>query len=195
MGEWLCRIVQRKAARRTARPGDLLHPRGSEDLDQPLAAGVQHVSTPQRVGIPAASARGLAVVNTGYDRASVRGPGRSNIGRGRNRGAGHSRPSNFTSNGISSWTAANTVRSPVKCCRTCVAAIAHGGKKRRVQQSPRSRVEGVSGTRCWRKWRPSDQSLPTFPSGSSRFSPATPQVRRPSRSPSCRRGISFGDLK
>ena len=49
-------------------------------------------------------------------------------------------------------------RSPLKCCKTYVAAIAQGGKKRRVQQSPRSRAEGVSGTRCWRKWQPSDQS-------------------------------------
>ena len=59
LGERVCRIVQREAARRTTRPRDLLHTDGSTDLDQTMASRVQHGTVAQCAGLSAAAAGSL----------------------------------------------------------------------------------------------------------------------------------------
>ena len=53
LGERLCGIVQREAARCTVGPRDLLHAHGSKDLDRAMAAGVQHGAATQCARLPA----------------------------------------------------------------------------------------------------------------------------------------------
>jgi len=63
LGHW-----GRRASRRATRPGDLLHAGRSKGLDRPLAEGVQHVQTTQRVAIPASGTRGGAAAHPERDR-------------------------------------------------------------------------------------------------------------------------------
>ena len=53
LGERVCRIVHREAARRALGPRGLLHVNGSKGLDRTVAAAVQHCAATQRVGLSA----------------------------------------------------------------------------------------------------------------------------------------------
>jgi len=75
VGKWLCRVVQRQAARRVAGRGDLLHLVRGAGAGGALAEALQHSAAPRLTGIPTPGPGGDAALASGPRSARPSGQG------------------------------------------------------------------------------------------------------------------------